>query len=75
MDGIIYHTVQFCDNYAYEYAWLKEWLKRPLLLLETDYTKQSGGQVRTRIEAFLESLTAERKDTEEDRERETAQCM
>ena len=61
VDGIIYHTVQFCDNYAYEYAWLKEWLKRPLLLLETDYTKQSGGQVRTRIEAFLESLTAERK--------------
>lgn len=44
VDGIIYHTVQFCDNYAYEYAWLKEWLKRPLLLLETDYTKQSGGQ-------------------------------
>ena len=23
VDGIIYHTVQFCDNYAYEYAWLK----------------------------------------------------
>ena len=22
-DGIIYHTVQFCDNYSYEYAWLK----------------------------------------------------
>ena len=20
VDGIIYHTVQFCDNYAYEYA-------------------------------------------------------
>ena len=32
VDGIIYHTVQFCDNYAYEYAWLKEWLKRPVLL-------------------------------------------
>ena len=40
VDGIIYHTVQFCDNYAYEYAWLKEWLKRPVLLLETDYTRQ-----------------------------------
>ena len=55
-DGIIYHTVQFCDNYAYEYAWLKGWLKRPLLLLETDYTRQSYGQILTRIEAFLESL-------------------
>ena len=60
VDGIIYHTVQFCDNYAYEYAWLKGWLDRPLLLLETDYTRQSGGQVRTRIEAFLESLSSGR---------------
>lgn len=56
VDGVIYHTVQFCDNYAYEYAWLKSWLKRPMLLLETDYTKQSYGQILTRIEAFLESL-------------------
>lgn len=60
VDGIIYHTVQFCDNYAYEYAWLKEWLDRPLLLLETDYTRQSSGQIRTRIEAFLESLAPDR---------------
>ena len=57
VDGIIYHTVQFCDNYAYEYAWVKEWLDRPMLLLETDYTRQSSGQIRTRSEAFLESLT------------------
>ena len=60
VDGIIYHTVQFCDNYAYEYAWLKEWLKRPVLLLETDYTRQSYGQILTRIEAFLESLQPKR---------------
>ena len=57
-DGIIYHTVQFCDNYSYEYAWLKERLSKPLLLLETDYTRQSYGQILTRIEAFLESLAA-----------------
>lgn len=56
-DGIIYHTVQFCDNYSYEYAWLKKILNRPILQLETDYTKQSYGQILTRIEAFLESLT------------------
>ena len=60
-DGIIYHTVQFCDNYAYEYAWLKGILKRPMLLLETDYTKQSYGQILTRIQAFLESLGQEKK--------------
>ena len=55
-DGIIYHTVQFCDNYSYEYAWLKDVITKPMLLLETDYTKQSYGQILTRIEAFLESL-------------------
>ena len=60
-DGIIYHTVQFCDNYAYEYAWLKGILKRPMLLLETDYTKQSYGQILTRIQAFLESLGQKKK--------------
>lgn len=32
-DGIIYHTVQFCDNYSYEYAWLKNVLNRPMLQL------------------------------------------
>ena len=56
VDGVIYHTVQFCDNYSYEYAWLKKRLERPMLALETDYTKQSYGQILTRIEAFLESL-------------------
>lgn len=60
-DGVLYHTVQFCDNYSYEYAWLKEILRKPLLLLETDYTAQSYGQVLTRIEAFLESLKKTKK--------------
>ena len=36
VDGVIYHTVQFCDNYSYEYAWLKKRLDRPMLALETD---------------------------------------
>ncbi|MDO4553846.1 MAG: acyl-CoA dehydratase activase [Lachnospiraceae bacterium] len=63
VDGILYHTVQFCDNYAYEYAWLKNLIKKPILLLETDYTRQSYGQVLTRIEAFLESLAAGKKQS------------
>lgn len=60
VDGIIYHTVQFCDNYSYEYAWQKQQIRKPMLLLETDYTKQSYGQILTRIEAFLESLPVKR---------------
>ena len=56
LDGIICHTVQFCDNYSYEYISLKQRIQTPILLLETDSTKQCVGQIKTRIEAFLESL-------------------
>ena len=41
-------------------AWLKNVLNRPMLQLETDYTKQSYGQVLTRIEAFLEYTDTDR---------------
>ncbi|MDO5551362.1 MAG: acyl-CoA dehydratase activase [Lachnospiraceae bacterium] len=78
VDGVIYHTVQFCDNYSYEYAWLKEGFQKPLLLLETDYTRQSYGQILTRVEAFLESLqkgetgsAGKRKKIRERRENDT----
>lgn len=56
LDGIVYHTVKFCDSYSYEYADFKEHLSVPLLLVETDSTKQCAGQVRTRVEAFIEEL-------------------
>lgn len=56
VDGVIYHTVKFCDNYSYEYAYLKDIYEKPILKIETDYTRQSSGQIRTRVEAFIESL-------------------
>lgn len=58
-DGIIYHTVKFCDIYSYEYAQIHKSVKRPVLKLETDATAQSSGQIRTRLEAFLEALSPE----------------
>ena len=73
VDGVIYHTVQFCDNYSYEYAWLKKRLDRPMLALETDYTKQSYGQILTRIEAFLESLGQAPERTKRETSRRAAQ--
>lgn len=57
-DGVIYHTVKFCDIYSYEYAALHGRLSVPLLKVETDTTRQCAGQIRTRVEAFLESLAA-----------------
>lgn len=58
LDGIIYHTVKFCDSYSYEYTDLKSHTNLPVLLVETDSTKQCIGQIRTRVEAFLEELQA-----------------
>ena len=58
VDGLVYHTVQFCDMYSYEYSDLKRTSPAPILALETDCTAQSRGQMLTRLEAFLESIGA-----------------
>ncbi len=58
VDGIIYHTVKFCDNFGYEYALLHAESDFALLKVETDATRQCEGQIRTRVEAFVESLKA-----------------
>jgi predicted CoA-substrate-specific enzyme activase len=56
LDGIIYHTTKFCDAYSFEYAVLKKKVPIPMLKIETDYTKEGEGQVKTRIEAFVETV-------------------
>ena len=56
IDGLLYHTVKFCDIYSYEYAFIKDMSPVPVLKVETDLTPQCEGQMRTRIEAFLEAL-------------------
>ena len=56
LQGVIYHTVKFCDYYGFEYSQLRRELNVPMLKLESDYTVQSSGQLRTRLEAFAESL-------------------
>ena len=58
VDGLVYHAVQFCDMYSYEYSNLKRTSPAPILALETDCTAQSRGQMLTRLEAFLESIGA-----------------
>ena len=62
IDGLVYHTVQFCDMYSYEYSDLKRTSPVPILALETDCTAQSRGQMLTRLEAFLESIGASQKE-------------
>ena len=54
--GVVYHTIKFCDYYGFEYADVKEKLTVPVLKIESDGTRQSEGQLRTRLEAFAEGL-------------------
>ncbi len=54
--GIIYHTLNFCDFYDIEFADIKRSCDIPMLKIESDFTLQSSGQLKTRIEAFCESL-------------------
>ena len=62
INGLVFHTVQFCDMYSYEYSDLKRTSPAPILALETDCTAQSHGQMLTRLEAFLESIGASQKE-------------
>lgn len=65
IDGVIYHTIKFCDIYSYEYSKIKNVLNIPILKVETDYTKQCEGQIKTRVEAFIESLNTMKRDSKE----------
>ena len=60
-DGIIYYQVKFCDPWAYERLMGSTMLKQdygfPVLSLDKPYSVDSAlGQVRTRVQAFIESI-------------------
>ena len=50
--------MKFCDYYGIEYGALAEKDEIPMVKIETDGTSQSEGQLRTRLEAFGETLRA-----------------
>ena len=54
--GTICHTVKFCDYYSFQYRHLRQNKEETLLKIETDCTPQSSGQLRTRLDAFAETL-------------------
>ncbi|MCK4307711.1 2-hydroxyacyl-CoA dehydratase [candidate division WOR-3 bacterium] len=59
-DGVIYYTLQFCLTYNVEYEKVKRALNKegiPLLRIETDYSEEDTGQLKTRIEGFLERIS------------------
>ena len=59
VDGIIHHSLKFCDVYLYDVPKLKELLVREglsVLFIESDGGLGSLNQLKTRIEAFTEII-------------------
>jgi benzoyl-CoA reductase/2-hydroxyglutaryl-CoA dehydratase subunit BcrC/BadD/HgdB len=64
IDGVAYHVLRGCLNYDIESRKIEKLLKShgiPMLKVETDYSQEDVEQIRTRIEAFLEMITARKK--------------
>lgn len=58
-DGVVLSTVKYCDSWLYDRPLLTESLEGAgigVLTLENDYEWSGTGQMRTRIEAFLETV-------------------
>ena len=61
IQGVIYYVVRGCMSYAMEYTRVKKVLDRmnvPVYYIDTEYTREDVGQMKTRVEAFLEMLVA-----------------
>lgn len=59
VDGVIYSNLSFCHTYAVEYKNVEAALKEagiPIMNIETDYSSEDSGQIKTRVEAFLEMI-------------------
>ncbi|MCU0847506.1 MAG: 2-hydroxyacyl-CoA dehydratase family protein [Spirochaetes bacterium] len=58
-DGIIIQTIKFCDTWGVESSLLVAALRDagiPVLRLEREYRTGGEGQLRTRVQAFIESM-------------------
>lgn len=63
-DGIIYENVKFCDFWGFERALAShiqyEEYGHPVLTIDRPYNARTSGQLRTRFQAFVESLEIKR---------------
>ena len=59
IDGVIYYIIKFCDHYMWDFPVIKKLFEEegiPVLDVEGEYIKGSYGPLKTRIQAFVESL-------------------
>ncbi|MDD3472144.1 MAG: double-cubane-cluster-containing anaerobic reductase [Syntrophaceae bacterium] len=58
-DGVIHYGLQFCQPYQIESIPVEKTLEQmsvPTLRVDTDYSMEDVGQLKTRIEAFIERI-------------------
>lgn len=66
-DGVIYYTLSFCHTYNVESKLVLDAMEKagiPALAIESDYSPEDAGQIKTRVEAFMESITFHQKARE-----------
>ncbi len=60
VDGIIFEQMKFCDPWAYERMTASHAMRDdygiPVLTIDRPYAVGNSGQIRTRVQAFVESL-------------------
>jgi len=65
VDGVISQIIRYCVPYAHDQPSITEKLKQinvPTLALDVEYGTSGSGQIRTRVQAFLEMLEAKKND-------------
>lgn len=61
VQGVIFYIIRYCDTHELDVPDVKEYLEKtvgvPALVIEDDYNLPAYGQLRNRVEAFLEMLS------------------
>lgn len=59
VEGVIFYGQKFCDPYAYDFPEHKPRLEKdgiPVLTLEVEHASVGAGQLKTRVQAFVEMM-------------------
>jgi benzoyl-CoA reductase/2-hydroxyglutaryl-CoA dehydratase subunit BcrC/BadD/HgdB len=65
-EGVVYHTLRYCDPFTFKAAETKRLLGRdtPFLEIHTEYARSDIEAIRTRLRAFMEVLNGQHKKRE-----------
>ena len=59
VEGVIFDTIKFCDLWGYESLTFIKGIKNidvPIVRIDREYSLTGEGQIRTRVQAFIESI-------------------